>query len=95
MKMNKTKLYYITLISILGVKIIMTIFQVGLSVNHGVKIAQLKLQKNNLMQEQLRLTTQLSQKSSLTKIIDDQDLTQYHGIGDTIVVTVNNEVALR
>ncbi len=95
MKLNKTKLYYITLITILGIKVVMTIFEGGLSSHHGVKIAQLKLQKNNLMQEQLKLTTKLSQKNSISHVISDQDLAQFHSIGDTIIITTNNEVASR
>lgn len=92
---NKTKLYYITILTILGIKIVATIFQGGLSTHHGVKIAQLKLQKNNLMQEQIRLSAKLSQKSSISQVIDDQDLTQFHSIGDTISISTNNEVASR
>ncbi|NCQ65472.1 MAG: hypothetical protein COZ34_01760 [Candidatus Pacebacteria bacterium CG_4_10_14_3_um_filter_34_15] len=96
MKLNKTKLYYITLITILGIKVVMTIFQGGLSAHHGIKIAQLKLQKNNLMQEQLKLTAELSQKNSISQIISDQDLAQFHSIGETIIITTNNnEVASR
>ncbi len=95
MQLNKTKLYYITLTTVLGIKIVMTIFQGGLSVHHGTKIAQLKLQKNNLIKEELRLTTELSKKSSISQIISDQDLTQFHGIGDTIIISANNEVASR
>lgn len=79
----------------LGTKIVMTIFQGGLSANHGTKIAQLKMQKNNLMQQQLRLSAQLSQKTAISQVISDQDLDQFHTISDTIVITINNEVASR
>ena len=95
MKINKTKLYYITLATIVGLKIVATVFQGSLSAHHGTKIAQLKLQKNNLAQEQLKLTSKLSQKSSISQVIKDQDLTKFHGIGDTITITANNEVASR
>ena len=95
MKINKTKTYYIILATIVGLKIVTTVFQGGLSAHHGTKIAQLKLQKNNLAQEQLRLTSKLSQKSSISRVIENQDLTQFHGIGNTITITANNKVASR
>lgn len=94
-KTRKIKIYYFILIGIIGFKVITTIFQVGLSAHHGSKIAQLKLQQNNIAQEKLRLTTQLAEKSSISQIVSDQDLTQYQSISDTIVITVNNEVASR
>jgi hypothetical protein len=95
MKINKTKLYYITLTTIIGLKIVATIFQGGLSAHHGTKVSQLKLQKNNLAQEQIRLSTKLSQKTSIAQTLENQDLSKFHGIGDTIVITNTNEVASR
>lgn len=95
MKINKTKIYYALLTTIVGLNIVMTIFQGGLSTHHSTKIAQLKLQKNNLLQQQLKLSAELSQKSSLSQIINQEDLGQFQVIGKTIIITSNQEVASR
>lgn len=94
MKHTKTiKLYYTILLLVLGVKVVATIFSNGLSVHHGKKIAQLQLQKNNLLQQQMRLSSELSQKSSLTQLDTQYDLSGYVPITKPLVLTAATTVA--
>lgn len=95
MNKNKVKFYYILLASIIGVKVVATIFSGGLSVHHGKKISQLTLQKNNLLQQELSLTTQLSSKSSLAGLINEEDLTEYQIILNPTAISMNSSVASR
>ncbi len=94
-KINKTKLYYLTLITILTFKIIATVFQAGLNTHYGTKLARLQLQKNNLSKVKLELITEVANKKSLTKLAQTQDFSQYINISNTIQLSGNNTVALR
>lgn len=90
---NKVKLYYLLLASIIGIKIVATIFSNGMSVHHGKKIAQLQVQKNNLIQQHMLLNSELSNKSSLGNIIEEYDILGYVAISKPIVINASNTVA--
>lgn len=94
MKNTRTiKLYYTILLLVLGIKVVATIFSNGLSVHHGKKIAQLQLQKNNLLQQQLRLSGELSERSSLAQLSTQYDLSGYVPITKPLVLTTATTVA--
>lgn len=93
MNNNKTKIYYTILLLVLGVKVVTTIFSNGLSVHHGKKIAQLQVQKNNLLEQQMRLNSELSSKSSLAHITKDYDVSSFVSIANPLVLTTSTSVA--
>ena len=93
MNNNKIKLYYLTILFILGIKVVATIFSNGMSVHHGKKIAQLQTQKDNLLQQQLRLSAELSNKSSLAQITQQYDLSEYVAISNPLVISAATTVA--
>lgn len=94
MKHTKTiKLYYTILLLVLGVKIVATIFSNGLSVHHGKKLAQLQVQKNNLLQQQLKLSSEFSHKASLAQISGEYDLSEYIPITKPLVLGSATTVA--
>lgn len=90
---NKVKLYYLLLASVIGVKIVATIFSSGMSVHHGKKIAQLQVQKNNLLQQHMLLNSELSNKGSLANIVTEYDVSGYVAISKPIVINTLNTVA--
>ena len=90
---NKTKAYYTILFLVLGIKVVTTIFSNGLSVHHGKKIAQLQIQKNNLLQQQMILSAELSNKSSLAQVTETYDLSNYITISNPVVLNSTTTVA--
>ena len=90
---NKTKAYYAVLFLVLGIKVVTTIFSNGLSVHHGKKIAQLQIQKNNLLQQQMLLSGELSNKSSLAQVTQNYDLSEYVTISNPVVLNTTTTVA--
>lgn len=90
---NKTKIYYTILLLVLGVKVVATIFSNGLSVHHGKKIAQLQVQKENLQQQQIKLSEEFSYKSSLTYVSGKYDLSEYTPISKPIILITSSAVA--
>ena len=93
MNNKKVKLYYIVLFLVLGVKVIATIFSNGLGVHHGKKIAHLQVQKDNLLQQQLKLTAELSSRSSLAQITQEYDLSGFTTISKPLVINSSSTVA--
>jgi len=94
--MNKTKaikLYYTILLLVLGAKVVTTIFSNGMAVHHGKKIAQLQLQKNNLLQQEMRLSSELSNKTSLAQISSEYDLSEYVAISHPLALSASTAVA--
>lgn len=90
---NKTKAYYTVLLLVLGIKVISTVFSNGLSVHHGKKIAQLQIQKNNVLQQQMLLSGELSSKSSLAQITENYDISEFVTISNPIVLNNSTTVA--
>lgn len=93
MNHTTTKIYYTILLLVLGVKIIATIFNNGLGVHHGKKIAQLQIQKDNLLQQQLRLSAELSTKASLAQIREEYDVSHFVVISQPLVINSSSTVA--
>ena len=94
MNNNKNiKIYYALLLLVLGLKVVATIFNSGLSVHHGKKIAQLQVQKNNLLEQQMRLNSDFSNKSSLASIITQHDISSYVAISKPLVLNSSTTVA--
>jgi len=93
MNKNKTKIYYTILLLVLGIKVVSTVFSNGLSVHHGKKIAQLQVQKNNLLEQQMRLNSELSGKASLLEITQEFDTSEYIAISNPIILTSSIAVA--
>lgn len=92
-KQSIIKLYYLVLILALVTKVGATIFSNGLAVHHGKKIAQLQIQKNNLTSQQVKLTSQLSEKTSIASISQTYDLSSYTQISNPVLLTNNTTVA--
>lgn len=90
---NKTKAYYTILFLVLGIKVVTTIFSNGLSVHHGKKIAQLQIQKSNLLQQQMVLSAELSNKSSLAQVTQNYDLSNFVTISNPVVLNTTTTVA--
>ena len=90
---KKTKAYYTILFLVLGIKVVATIFRNGLSVHHGKKIAQLQIQKTNLLQQQMVLSGELSNKSSLAQVTENYDLSNYITISNPVVLNTTTTVA--
>lgn len=90
---KKTKIYYTLLLLVLGVKVVTTIFSNGLSVHHGKKIAQLQVQKDNLQQQQIRLSGELSNKSSISYVSSVYDLSEFITITKPIILITSSAVA--
>lgn len=93
MNSNKIKFYYTVLLLVLGLKVITTIFTGGLSVHHGKKITQLQVQKNNLLEQQMRLNSEYSNKSSIASIISEHDVSNYVSISKPLIVHSSSTVA--
>lgn len=93
MNNKSVKLYYTILIAVIAVKVVATIFTNGLAVHHGKKVAQLQIQKTNLHEQQLRLNSELSARSSLTQIAQTYDVSEYTPITSPIVLTAGSTVA--
>jgi hypothetical protein len=90
---NKIKIFYITLLFILSIKVVTTLFSNGLSVHHGKKIAQLQVQKSNLLQQQMVLNGELSTKSSLASITDNYDVSEFIAISNPLILNTTTTVA--
>lgn len=90
---KKIKIYYTLLLLVVGIKVVTTIFNGGLSVHHGKKIAQLQIQKNNLLEQQMRLENEYSNKSSLASIITQHDISNYITISQPLVLHNSSAVA--
>lgn len=93
MNNNKIKIYYTILLLILGIKVVATIFSSGLSVHHGKKIAQLQVQKNNLLEQQMRLNSDFSNRSSLASIASEHDISKYISISKPLIINSSTTVA--
>lgn len=93
MKRVITKLYYIAIILILLSKVGLTLFSNGLAVHHGKKIAHLQVQRNNLLTQQLKLTSELSEKSSIASISEVISLEEYSPISKPIIISQIDSVA--
>ena len=93
MKSKTVTIYYTALVLLLTIKVVTTIFTNGLAVHHGKKIAQLQLQKDNLQAQQIKLNSELSQRSSLTQITTHFDLSGYITINNPIIITNSLAVA--
>ncbi len=93
--MNNTKIniYYSILLLVLGLKVVATIFSNGLSVHHGKKIAQLQVQKSNLLQQEMKLNSELSSRSSLAQITDTYDISGYVAISNPVILNSITTVA--
>jgi len=93
MKNKTVSIYYTTLVLLLAIKVVTTIFTNGLAVHHGKKIAQLQLQKNNLQEQQIKLHSELSQRSSLAQITTQFDVSEFTTITNPIIIANSQAVA--
>ncbi len=93
MKNKAVKIYYLAIVLLLTVKVGTTIFTNGLAVHHGKKVAQLQLQSTNLQAQQIRLSSELSQKSSLSQVTKKFDTSNFTAIRNPIVIANSQAVA--
>lgn len=87
------KLYYILLLIVITAKVATTIFSNGFAVHHGKKLAILSIQKENLVQQQMQLSSQLSYQSSLATITATTDLSEYEPIKNPVIISKSLTVA--
>lgn len=95
MNTNIVKKYYILLATIVGIKIITTVFAGGVSIYQSEKIAKLNMQQYNLMQKEQKLKNELSQKASITNLVASNDFVEYKEIQDTLNISINTTLASR
>jgi hypothetical protein len=91
--MNKIKIYYSALLVIVLFQVAMTIFSGSMSVYYNKKATNLSAQKQALAKEKMRLSNELAQKSSLSYIKHNYDLSQYEPISNPIVISGLSTVA--
>lgn len=86
--------YYLTLATIVGTKIIETVFAGSVLVGKGSTVSQLKQEQQTLLAEKQRLQQELAQAQSLSQL-DQTQLAAYSPITTPIVLEVPSTVALR
>lgn len=95
MNTNIVKKYYILLATIVGIKIITTVFAGGVSIYQSEKLSELNMQQYNLMQKEQKLKNELSQKASITNLVASNDFVEYKEIQDSLSISINTTLASR
>jgi hypothetical protein len=86
--------YYLTLATLVSVKIVETVFSGSILIGKGAKVSQLKQEKQTLLQTKQRLEEELASAQSLANV-DQNQLAAYSPIATPIVLEVPSTVALR
>lgn len=86
--------YYLTLATVVGTKIVETVFTGSILIGKGSTVSQLKQEKQTLANEKQRLQQELAQAQSLSQL-DQVQLAAYSPITTPIVLEVPSTVALR
>lgn len=89
---NKLTIYYLILLSFIGVKLIGTIYQGSLLVFHSRSSHKLSEQKNKLEDQKLSLNLKLAEQQSLTQISQSDQIKQFELV--TKPVTINSIVTV-
>lgn len=85
--MNKLAIYYIIIAAIVAGKTLTTIYQRSVVIHHGNMVYDMQAEKKELQQQKLALSSELSQKNSLSALHQSTDLSQYQPINQTLVIT--------
>lgn len=93
-KTNIITIYYVVAVSILGLQAIQTVYQLSQSIGFGQKIAHLQQQKEVLTNQQMDISRQISQASSLTQLGGNIE-ENFTPITVPILVSANTSVASR
>lgn len=86
--------YYLTLATIVGTKVIETVFTGSILIGKGSTVNQLKQEQQTLLTEKQQLQQQLAAAQSLSQL-DGTQLAAYSPITTPIVLEVPSTVALR
>jgi hypothetical protein len=80
-------IYYTTILVVLFIQVLSTIYQGSVSIYHRHTVGQLTKQKLELLSEKQKLNQQLSETTSLTKLYLTADLSAYETITNPLVIT--------
>jgi hypothetical protein len=86
--------YYLTIATVVSFKVVETVFSGSILVGKGSKVAELKAQKHDLLQEMQLLNEQLAQAESLSQL-DESQIASFNAISNPIVLEVPSTVASR
>lgn len=89
---SKLSIYYLILISIVGLKLVGTIYQGSLLVFHSRSSHKLSEQKSKLEDQKLSLNLKLAEQQSLTQISQSVEIKQFELV--TKPVTINTAVTV-
>lgn len=92
--MNKAVLFYAIVLAILAGKVVTTIYQGSMIVNHGSKIAQLQQEKLSLQSRKTELRTQLAQANSLHLVMASEEFSSYTPIVKPITLGTPTTIAV-
>ncbi len=94
MKVASYKLYYLSVIALLLVQTVYTVYNQGLFINATDTSHALLLEKNELLQEQLFLKNQLAQATALSTVTEQLSVNEFQPISKPLVLTSSSTVAL-
>jgi hypothetical protein len=84
--MNKLTIYYLIIAAIVAGKTLTTIYQRSMVIHHGNMVFDMQQDKQVLQQKKLALSTELSQKNSLSKVKATADVSAFQPINETIII---------
>ncbi len=90
---KKIALLYIVSLIVLAGKVVGTIYQGSMVVNHGSRIAELQREKQQLEKRELELQTTLAGSISIASVANSQEIKNYEPIDSPIVVIPTSAVA--
>lgn len=93
-KISLLSIYYITAISLVCAQAIQTVYQLGKTISYGQVVSQLQEKRDTLSQDQLLLSKQISQISSITTL-DEAEEKEFINMNRPIPVAANTNVASR
>jgi hypothetical protein len=91
---KKVLFFYLSLVTLVLLQIAATIYQTSELAHHGKNVALLHQQKQELLQEKMKLETAIFQESSLSNIMQSEAPLAYIEISQPLVITSSNTVAL-
>ena len=94
MKVSIIKIYYVAALLLLGTQAVQTVYQLSQTIGYGQKLSHLQQQKTSLERNQMNVTKQISQISSLTAL-GEEDTNEFMPMTRPLLVTTNTSVASR
>jgi hypothetical protein len=94
MKRAPLSLYYGLITALLLVQTVYTVYNQGLFINASESAHALKLEKHQLLQEQLSLQNELARATALSAVTTQLSLAEFQPMSKPLILTSSTTVAL-